>query len=140
MKYASTLTEDEAAMLKAVMSSNVSARLRSRAHCVILSAKRYSIREITDILEVNRRTISSWIDAWEISGFEGLCDKPRSGRPTKLTSREKKMALKLIGEHPKSFKKVMNTLTERTGKTVSVKTLKRLVNSSRMVQSPTKRG
>lgn len=129
MKYVSLLSKDEIARLKDIMKNDVSSRMRSRAHSILLSAKDFTINEISDILEVNRRTVSSWIDSWEQSRFIGLPDKPRSGRPAKLTEQEKEIAKKLIGEHPQSLRTVAEKLAQKTGKNISTKTLKRLSGS-----------
>lgn len=130
MKYVSPLTEDEIITLNDIVKNGSTPRVRHRAHCVLLSAEGYKINEIANIFKADRRTVSSWIDAWEESGFEGLADSPRSGRPGKLTEEEKELATELIRENPRSVRTVMAKLFEMTGKTVSAKTLKRLAKSA----------
>ncbi|MCP3940641.1 MAG: IS630 family transposase [Desulfobacteraceae bacterium] len=58
-----------------------------------------------------------------------LSDKPRSGRPPKLTEDEKEIAKKLIRKYPRSVKAVIAELAEITGKVVSVWTIKRLAGA-----------
>ncbi|WP_139204261.1 helix-turn-helix domain-containing protein, partial [Azotobacter beijerinckii] len=81
MKFVSPLSDTD---LQALMEAYVHAEkpaLRRRAHAIVLSHKRYSINQISDILAVTRETVSLWFDAWEADGLEGLRDKARPGRP-----------------------------------------------------------
>lgn len=119
------LTEKQIKQLKDTMDNDPSSRVRMRAHCILLSNKSYTIKEITDIHGLHRDTISSLIDSWNKFGFEGLYDHPRSGRPPKLTEDEKEIAIELLREDPKSIKKVVKRVIDKTGKTISGDTLKR---------------
>lgn len=130
MKYVSPLTEDEMRELEELRKSGLTPRIRDRAHCVLLSAKGYKIDRIADIFGADRRTVSSWIDSWEESGFHGLPDSPRGGRPPKLTEEEKRIAEELIKENPRSLKAVITKLAETTGKTVSIDTVRRLAKKA----------
>ena len=107
------------------MNNDPSSRVRMRAHCILLSNKKYTIEEITNIHGLHRDTVSSLIDSWTKFGFEGLYDQPRSGRPSKLTEDEKEIAIDLLREDPKSIKKVIERLIVKTGKKISAETLKR---------------
>ena len=129
MKYVSPLTEDETVRLNDIVKNGWCSRGRHRAHYILLSADGYTIDETADIFKTDRRTVSSRIDAWVESGFDGLPDSPRSGRPEKLTEEEKKKAVKLLRENPRSVKTVIAELAVITGETVSADTLKRLAKS-----------
>ena len=96
MKFVSPLSQDQKETLKDIMVSHPSRRVRMRAHCILLSSREYRINMIADIYQVDRDSVSSWIDAWEKYGYDGLADKSRSGRPPKLTQDEKKTAEDLI--------------------------------------------
>lgn len=128
-KFVSPLSENDIARLEGVVKNSLSCRIRNRSHCIILSAKEFSVNEIVDILQVHRKTVSSWIDRWKLFNFDGLLDLPRSGRPSKLTDKEKEIAKNLIKEYPQSMKKVKEELAKKTGKIISVWTLKRLAKS-----------
>ena len=112
------------------MNNDPSSRVRMRAHCLLLSNKKYTIEEITNIHELHRDTVSSLIDSWHKFGLEGLYDQPRSGRPSKLTEDEKDIAIDLLREDPKSIKKVIEILIVKTGKKISADTLKRTARSA----------
>ena len=127
MRYVAPLSENETENLKNIMRDDPSSRARARARAVILSGERYRINDIADILAVGRDTVSSWFDAWEKSSYEGLCDKPRNGRPPVLNEEEKKIVIKLAGENPRTPGKIIQLLFEITGKKISLRTLRRLV-------------
>jgi len=112
------------------MDNDLSPRARMRAHCILLSNKGYTIKEITEINEIHRDTVSSLIDSWNKFGFDGLYDHPRSGKPPKLTDDEKEIAIRLLRQHPQSVKKVIENLTNITGKTISAATLKRIAKEA----------
>ncbi len=46
------------------MDNDPSSRVRMRAHCILLSNKSYTIKEITNIHGLHRDTVSSLIDSW----------------------------------------------------------------------------
>jgi len=112
------------------MNNDPSSRVRMRAHCLLLSNKKYTIEEITNIHGLHRDTVSSLIDSWHKFGLEGLYDQPRSGRPSKLTEDEKDIAIDLLREDPKSIKKVIEILIVKTGKKISADTLKRTARNA----------
>ncbi len=133
MKYVSPLTENEISRLNDIMKDGQSSRVRHRAHYILLSAEGYQINEIADIFKVDRRTVSSLIDDWEKSGFDGLTDRPRSGRPEILTEAKKEKAVELLRENPRSVKIVIAKIAVITGMTVSANTLKRLAKSAGLI-------
>jgi transposase len=56
-----------------------------RAQAILLSEKGFAINQLADIFEVDRDTVSLWLDWWAEYEFDGLADDPRSGRPPILT-------------------------------------------------------
>lgn len=133
MKFVSSLSEAQIEQLKDLHRNDQSARVRMRAHSILLSDRGYTVDQIADIYEVHRDTVSRWIDAWEENGFAGLRDKPHSGRPPKLTEAEQELAIELLKEAPRSVKTVLAKLYGETGKKISEWTLKRLAKETGMV-------
>ncbi len=138
-KFVFSLSEDQTQSLESLMKSSPFWRVRMRAHFILLSSREFSIDEIADIYNVHRNSVSPWIDAWNESGIDGLEDLPRSGRPPDLTESEKEIALQLIKEEPRSLKTVSHNLTEQTGKTVSITTLKRIAKSAKLTWKRTRK-
>ncbi|MDD5277951.1 MAG: helix-turn-helix domain-containing protein [Methylovulum sp.] len=60
-------------------------------------------------------------------------DKPRSGRPSKLSKDIKQAVIGLIHEAPRSLKTVLAQLTEKWSIVVSCSTLKRLCKQAKLV-------
>ncbi len=105
---------------------------RLRAHSVLLSHDGWSVKEIAKVLGVNRQSVASWLHAWEELGLCGLIERPRSGRPKSFNKAEIELALELVKDEPRTLKKALGLLEEKTGEKVSVKTLKRLCKKAGM--------
>jgi transposase len=131
MKFVSRLTEEQRGQLQQIMREDSRARVRRRAHTILLSDQGYTRQTIADIYQTKADTVSDSIDAWEAYGVEGLYDAPRSGRPTALNDAEQARAIELIKETPRQIKRVIHQLVEDVGKTVSRSTLKRLIDGAK---------
>src|SRR4030095_9252871 len=75
---------------------------------------------------------SSWIKKWEHTGVESLYDKPRCGRPSKLTREEKELAQQYIKEETRCLTQVGERLSQKTAKRLSISSLKRLAKRARL--------
>lgn len=126
-KYVNLLNDEQISHLKELMKESDSAGVRMRAHSILLSAEGYSIDEIADIYHADRDSVSSLIDRWEQSGTEGLYDKPRSGKPPKLTGSEIEIVRKITEEHPHPPEIISAEIFEKNRKIISISTLKRIV-------------
>lgn len=104
MKFTSALDPETQDRLGLLMHRSPNARLRQRAHAVLLSARRYRIDEIADIFEVDRDTISRWLDNRNERQFEGLSDEPRPGRPRTLKPEQEHRARAIALEEPRQIK------------------------------------
>jgi transposase len=86
MKFVSNLSVDEMEVLSNLIKDASQHRTRQRAHAIVLSAKSYSIDDLSNIFDVHRDTVSRWIDVWYEKGLDGLFDAPKPGRPKKETA------------------------------------------------------
>jgi len=125
-KFVSFLDPDQQHQLEHLAEHDPTRRVRMRAHSLLLSSRGTSIDEIAHIYQVHRNTVSSWIDHWEQWGVNGLPDKSRSGGPPKLTAPEKEIAQALLKTYPHAPNRVLAALQEKTGKTISRSSLKRI--------------
>jgi len=132
VRYVRTLTESQRHTLENIMKHDPSPRARARAHSILLSSRRVTIKEIVKIYQVDRDTVASWIKKWEHTGVESLYDKPRCGRPSKLTREEKELAQQYIKEEPRCLKQVVERLSQKTAKRLSISSLKRLAKRARL--------
>lgn len=92
MRYVRPLTANQRHTLAEIMTHDVTPRARVRAQSILLSSQGRKIKEIAQVYQVDRDTVATWIKQWENAGVESLYDKPRSGRPPKLTPEEKDLA------------------------------------------------
>jgi transposase len=60
----------------------------------------YSTREVADFLGVDPSTVRRWLAAYRDRGDGGLVVRPVSGRPSKLTPTQEKIALRWLTESP----------------------------------------
>ena len=120
LKFVSPLTEEQKTELEEIKGSGIfPERVRTRAHSILLSDRKFTIKEISNIFQYDRDTVSAWIDKWEQEGPVSLSDKPGKGRKPVLTAEEQKILKRLIQENPRSSKTVAEKLKKETGKSLS---------------------
>ena len=93
MLYVKELTEEEKITLENMQSNHPTSIVRKRGHSILLSSEGYSIPNITKILGVCRQSVSNWLKLWDCIGIIGLTEKPKSGRPRKLSVQEEQEAI-----------------------------------------------
>lgn len=131
-KFVYPLNDEQINQLKAIMTNSDKSRIRQRAHAILLNSKGFTIDNLANIFEVDRDTISCWLNKWEQLGLSGLEDKPRSGNPGILTLTEKKLVIELCQENPRSISNIRASLFEKTGKRVSESVIKRLLKAAKL--------
>jgi len=127
MKYVSEITGAELTTLESAHKNHPVARVRNRAHIIILSNINYQIKEIVAICRVSRYAVSRAIDRWEKYGLRGLYDKNRSGRTRILTPEDEDFINDTVKKDPRSINRIVGALEEERGKKVSKKTVKRVI-------------
>jgi transposase len=132
VRYVRSLTENQQHTLTEIMTHDVTPRARVRAQSIVLSSQGLKIKEIAKVYQVDRDTVATWIKKWEKDEVESLYDKPRSGRPPKLTPAEKDLARQYIIEEPRCLKQVVERLHQKTAKRLSLSSLKRLAKKARL--------
>lgn len=132
MRYVPPLTDAQRELLEKTIHEATSFRARSRAHGLLLSAHGTTIKDIAKTYQVHRVTVSTWIKNWEHHGAQSLHDKPRSGRPPKLSPEEQAIALQYLKEEPQSLKGVGQRVANTMDKCLSLSSLKRLAKQARL--------
>jgi transposase len=89
-KFVAPLTDQERQRLKEIHKTDRSWRTRMRAQAILLSEKGFALNQLANIFEIDRDSVSQWLDWWAEYKFEGVSDDPRSGRPPILDSESKK--------------------------------------------------
>ena len=132
VRYVNPLTEEQQRVLQDIMAHDVTSRARRRAHSLVLSSQGFPIKDIAKIYQVDRDTVATWIKKWEKDAMGSLYDKPRSGRPSKLTKKEQDIARQYMTEDPRCLKRVVERLHQKTKKRLSISSLKRLAKKARL--------
>lgn len=78
-------------------------RYDHRLHGVLLACSGFSSYEIADLLGHSPRTIQYWIQHFEQSGFAGLEDQPRQGRPASMDEKVCQAIGKDLRKSPKDL-------------------------------------
>lgn len=69
-------------------------RVKERLLIVLLSMEGYRPSAIAPIVHRDTDTVLTWLHRWNDSGFEGLHDRPYSGRPPVLSPEEQEQTVK----------------------------------------------
>ena len=110
MKFVKALNEAEIETLQQMHGHHPSRRARMRAHCLLLSHKRYKLKEIAQVYHVDHRRVSVWIDRWHDEGLVGLYDQPRSGRPPIYSDHEQTQVDHFLHLYPQDVKRVIEEM------------------------------
>jgi transposase len=79
------LTSAQHSALKHLYRHTDSADIRSRCQMILLSGQGHTAAEIAELTFFDQDTVLFWFDRYEAEGLVGLQDRPRSGRPPKMT-------------------------------------------------------
>lgn len=132
MLYVRQPTDEERKELERMVRQEIG-RVSQRAQMILLSARRKTVPEIADAFDVCLPTVRFWIRRFEESGPDGLYDRPRSGRPRKITDEVRGMVVQLIQEDPQqegylatfwTVAMLTLALTRRLNMTLSLSTLR----------------
>src|SRR4029450_6426094 len=130
MKYVAPLRDDEIQTLHDMHRYHPARRARIRAHSLLLSHQGFSIPHIARFYQVDRRSVSTWIDRWQTRGLGGVYDQPGSGRRPRLNDAEQQKVHAYLRQYPKDIKKVVQALEQETTKRVSTTTIKRFIKKT----------
>jgi len=130
-KTVSPLTDSDQEELYRLIREDSSPRVRMRAEAILLSARGYSIREISDLKGKNFITVSRWLDQWAERGIDGILEGEGRGRPKQLTEEEQTIVLQWLDEPtpPGHSGEIVRRIKERFGKIVSRDTVRRLLKA-----------
>ena len=129
MKFVSLSPEQFSKVDTVMRSKDCNKRTFKRLQSIKLNATGYSIRQISELLEVHYKSAYNWITRYEKEGVEGLKDKPKSGRPPILTEKDKQRVEEFIQETPQQPKVVLARVEIELGKSISRDTLRRVLKS-----------
>ena len=126
-KFIKTLSEEEITKLVENYQTNENFRVRNRSHAILLSFEGYPIDEIAVICKAHRNAVSRWLERWKESGFDGLADGSRSGRPKLLSDIEEARAVEIALSNPRFPARQGGAITAALGKEISRWKIKDLI-------------
>jgi len=126
-KLVSELNSTQKNDLNKFIENSHNSREIKRATAILMSSKGLKMDLISDIFEVDRDTVSRWIDWWILYGIEGIKDDTHTGRPTKLNKIQQIEVVQIVKEEPRKLKLAVGKIKERFNKEVSIKTIKRIL-------------
>jgi transposase len=103
-RFVHKLTEQDLDRLKEFDKEVNDRRVHDRVRATLLSHRGYNVRKIAEVLDVNHRFISNWLDRYEREGVTGLLDRPRSGRPSRVTQRYLQCLAGAVEKSPRLYK------------------------------------
>ena len=59
--------------------------------------------ELEELYNVSHKSICNWVHSYNCYGIEGLKDRPRSGRPSRLDDGQQKKLKATISDNPEKF-------------------------------------
>ena len=106
MKLASNISYEQ---VKSVFNKEKDGRVKQRLLIILKTFKIKSSYKIAEITSTSHTKVQRWINRFNKDGINGLKDKPRSGKPSKLTKMQKRELQKII-ETPGEFRAGFNTI------------------------------
>lgn len=73
--------------LKDLYSKEKNVKVKERLHILLLLRRGFVQRDVSDTLEISVGKVPFWKKRFEKEGFKGLKNKPKSGKPCKLSKR-----------------------------------------------------
>ncbi len=86
LKFIEKLSEEQKSSLQKGYRLGKSPLFRRKCHCILLSHNRQTIAELSDLFEISRYSIRTWLKCWETGGIKGLELKAGRGRKPKLVT------------------------------------------------------
>jgi transposase len=99
---------------------------------MLLSHQGYTIKELSNIFQVDRITIYHRFDHWESRRFAGLYDRKGKGRPPLFNQAQKEQIRDWIKRYPKNLNKIMAFIQQELNVSASKSTLKRVLKSMKL--------
>jgi transposase len=78
-------------------------RYNHRLHGILMICNGYSCYEVAEVFGHSPRTVESWVKRFEESGFAGLEEEERPGRPSVIHDKTRKALEKDLRRSPRDF-------------------------------------
>lgn len=130
MRFIKNLPYETQNLLERFYSKSKKHETRQKAHCILLSYRRFTINQLVLIFNVHLNTIYNWLNEWENGGILSLYPEKGQGRKPLLSDDKSQEIKKLILENPKQLKKVVSKIKDEFDISLSTRTLKRYLKKN----------
>lgn len=131
-RFVQELSPETLHLLQRIYQRSTRHQVRQRAHCILLSFDGYPVTELMAIFAVTRKTIYTWLDAWEQDRLVGLYDRPGRGRKRTFSDAEQQQIRDWAKATPNNLNAVLGKIKEKWKVEVSKTTVKRILKSFSM--------
>ena len=130
-KFVDTLSKSEISTLEQGQKHGKSPDFRQRCQILLISNRGHSVKQISNVLNVNPQTVYTTIQAWEEKGFAGIQRKKGQGRKPILeidNPKHVRAAIRAVEKHSEDPSLILKDLrTELDLKECSQKSLVRFL-------------
>jgi transposase len=130
MRYVKLKTED-VERLELLVKTSANNTIRKRSQCLLLSHQKRSIKDLTMIFDVERKTIERWFDKWNLEGVNSLSIANGRGAKTRLKGLEP-VIKQQIELHNRNIKNILTFLKEEHNIIVCKRTLRNFLKDARL--------
>jgi len=130
MRYIKLKTED-IELLELLVKTSINNTIRKRSQCLLLSHQKRTIKDLSMIFDVERKTIERWFDKWDSEGVNSLAIASGRGVKTRLKGFEE-VIKQQIELHNRNIKNILTFLKEEHNIIVCKRTLRNFLKDARL--------
>jgi len=123
------LNQDEIEKLTLIHKTSANETSRKRSNCLLLSHQKYTIIELSKLLDSSRRSIERWFNSWEENKYDSLEIAKGRGVKTKLKGLEKEIE-KELELHSRNLKNVLEYIEKEHSIKICKKTLQNFLKDT----------
>lgn len=122
------LSDQEQQFLESGLRESSSHAFRMRCQLVLLKSQGRSSLEVGKIVKMHQVSVNSWLTRYEKEGIAGLATRAGRGRKRVLDEKaDQQLVRQLVTEERQRLEQAKLRLEQQTGKSFSLKTLKRFL-------------
>ena len=133
-----SLLPEDRLCLQNIVERGADWRKRERSKTLILLDDGLSMREVSEIVDIDIRTVGLTRMDWLQRGFESLVDAPRSGAPKKITDEQLGKILEAAKQEPLTAKALLAKHVALGGTLVHVNTITKALKNAEFVWKRTR--